>query len=75
MQIEYRGNIINVEAKQKNELWAADIQVWPRYKTTRALRDMHEVEGYRSQGEAEEAGRLWAESQIDGYTENRLTPR
>ena len=42
--------------------------IWPIVETTKALREHHEVEGYKSQEEAEEAGLQWGRRSLSIYT-------
>ena len=52
--------------------WGAKVLIWPIVETIIALREHHEVEGYKSQGEAEEAGVQWGRKRLDLYAQNKL---
>ena len=72
MKIEYRGYTIDVTVTRQMVSWGAKVLIWPIVETIIALREHHEVEGYKSQGEAEEAGVQWGRKRIDLYAQNKL---
>ena len=73
MKIEYNGYTIDVTAtRQLDGLWRAKVLIWPIVETTKALREHHEVEGYKSQEEAEEAGLQWGRKRLNLYAQNKL---
>ena len=73
MTTEYDGYTIVVTAtRQADGLWAAKILIWPVTEITVALREHHEVEGYKNQKEAEEAGLQWGRKRINLYAQNKL---
>ena len=72
MRTEFKGSSITIETTQKNGgPWAAVVQVRPVDNKVSALRDQRELEGYKNQGEAEDAGLQWARERIDAFAENR----
>ena len=71
MKIEYSGYTIDVTAtRQLDGLWSAKVLIWPIVETTKALREQHEVEGYKNQEEAEEAGLQWGRKRLNLYAQN-----
>jgi hypothetical protein len=64
---EYMGYTIDITAKQKDGLWAADVCIGPKFGVPGTLHDKGEVEECGSEGEAEEAGQRWGEIRIDTW--------
>jgi hypothetical protein len=67
MKIEYRGYAIEVTAKRKDGLWAADVCIGPLIGDPTALRQKGEVDGADSEGDAEVAGVQWGRYRVDLY--------
>ena len=55
MKIEYRGHTIDVRVTGQLVGWSEKVLIWPVVETIIALREQHEVEGYKNQEEAAEA--------------------
>jgi hypothetical protein len=73
MKIEYSGYTIDVTVtKQLDGLWRAKVLIWPIVETTKALREHHEVEDYKSHEEAEEAGLQWGRKRLNLYAQNKV---
>ena len=73
MKIEYSGYTIDVTAtRQLDGLWRAKVLILPIVETTKDLREHHEVEGYKSQEEGEEAGLQWGRERLNLYAQNKL---
>ena len=75
MKIEHRGYTIDVTVTigRLDRLWTAKILIWPITETTKALREHHEVEGYKNQEEAEEAGLQWGRRRrLNLYAQNKV---
>ena len=70
MKTEFKGSSIAIETTQKNGgPWAAVVQIRAEDNAINALRAQSELEGYKNQGEAEEAGLDWARDRIKAYAE------
>ena len=72
MKIEYRGHTIDVTVTSQLVGWSAKILIWPTVETIIALREQHEVEGYKNQEEAAEAGLQWGRKRLNLYAQYKL---
>ena len=72
MRVEYRGYVIEIEARRENRLWTADAWVWLLLSGSRILADTNEVNGYKRQDEAETAALLWGKERVDLYVLREL---
>ena len=72
MKTEFKGSSIAIETTQKNGgPWAAVVQIQAVDTAISTLRAERELEGYKNQQEAEDAGMQWARERIEAYAENR----
>jgi len=72
MKTEFKRSSIIIETTQKNGgPWAAVVQVGAVDSAFNALHAESQLEGYKNQAEAEEAGLDWARDRIKAYAENR----
>ena len=72
MKIEYRGHTIDVRVTGQLVGWSAKVLIWPVVETIIALREQHEVEGYKNQEEAAEAGLQWGRKRLNLYAQYKL---
>ena len=72
MKKAYGAFTIDVIVTKKDRLWTANVWIGPILEIPKALRDMGQLEGYKSRQEAEDAGVHWGKDRIDAYEQNRL---
>jgi len=72
MRKAYKGYTIDVLVKrQESRRWTANVWIGPILEIPKTLRDMGELEGYKTREDAKQAGLRWGEEQINAYIENR----
>jgi hypothetical protein len=71
MKTEYRGYKIEVTAKRKDGLWAAEVWLWTLDQTESPTTEWMEVQGHSSEDRAEAAGLICAKARVDKLVDAR----